>query len=88
MWGFGLLLVLGAMLLLILAVRALGGGIARGNRARPSQSPHDATSTDPLQDAPAPPRSQARKILDERYADGRLSTQEYREQLQTLGDDG
>ena len=32
--------------------------------------------------------SHAREIFDERYARGELSTEEYRERLQTLGEDG
>lgn len=34
--------------------------------------------------AAAPGRSAARQILDERYARGELSTEEYRERLRTL----
>ena len=34
-----------------------------------------------------PTRSRARGLLDERYARGELTTEEYRERLQTLGDD-
>ena len=32
-------------------------------------------------------RSRARGLLDERYARGELTTEEYRERLQTLGDE-
>lgn len=36
---------------------------------------------------PASGRSRAREVLDERYARGELTTEEYRERLQTLGED-
>ena len=33
-------------------------------------------------------RSRAREVLDERYARGELTTQEYRERLQAIGEGG
>lgn len=66
MWLFGLILIAGIALLVVVAVRALGGGIRRD----------DSTATSP--------HSQARRILDERYARGELTTEEYRERLRTL----
>ena len=66
MWLFGLLVLVGIVLLIIVAVRALGGGISRGT----------GTTT--------PGRSTARDVLDERYARGELSTDEYHERLRTL----
>lgn len=86
-WGFGLLLVVGVGLLVVLAARALGGGVTRGGpRVGPSGSPRDAIGTEQPQDAPAPGRGRAREILDERYARGELSTEEYRGRLQSLGE--
>lgn len=82
MWGFwlfGLLLLIGLVLLVVLAVRALGGGISRGPSAGTSAGPRSG-------DRPQGP-SRAREVLDERYARGELSTEEYRERLQTLGED-
>ena len=76
MWGFwlfGLLLLLGLALLVVLAVRAVGGGITRNANVQPRAS-------DRLES-----RSRAREILDERYARGELTTEEYRERLHTLG---
>jgi putative membrane protein len=72
-WLFGLLMLVGVILLVVLAVRALGGGITRGvgGAGSPAQSPG---------------RSRAREVLDERYARGEITTEEYRERLQTLGD--
>lgn len=79
MWGvwlFGLLLLIGVGLLVVLAVRAVGGGVT-----------HGASSA---QQADSPPRgsSRARQILDERYARGELSTEDYRERLQSIEQDG
>lgn len=64
-WLFWLLLVIGVVLLVVLAVRALGGGVTRG-AGRPLA------------------RSRAREVLDERYARGELTTEEYRERLREL----
>jgi putative membrane protein len=72
-WLFGPILLLGLALLVVVAVRGLGGGVHRGDSA--------ATRGQP------PGRSQAREVLDERYARGELSTEEYRERLHGLGED-
>jgi len=72
-WLFGALLLLGLALLVVVAVHGLRGGISRGG---------DAAARDQR-----PIRSQARGILDERYARGELSTEEYHERLQGLGED-
>ena len=74
MWLFWLLLVLGVILLVVVAVRALGGGVTWGSARR---------------DVDGVPRgrSRARQLLDERYARGELTTEEYRERLQALGED-
>lgn len=74
MWLFGLLVLLGVVLLVVLAVRAIGGGITRRTGSR------DAAARPPA-------RSRAREVLDERYARGELTSDEYRERLQTLGED-
>ena len=69
-WLFWLLMVVGVILLVVVAVRAMGGGVTGGaGDSRPAA------------------RSGARELLDERYARGELTTEEYRERLQTLGDD-
>jgi putative membrane protein len=78
-WLFGLMLLVGLVLLTVLAVRAIGGGISRDIPTR---------DTPPgVGGSRQPPRSRAREILDERYARGELSTEEYHERLQTLGED-
>jgi putative membrane protein len=74
MWLFWLLLVLGLVLLVVVAVRAASGGVTRPGTER--------------RGAAAPPgRSRAREVLDERYARGEITTEEYRERLSALGDD-
>lgn len=65
-WMFGALIMLGVLLLLVLAVRAIGGGVASG--------------------APSGP-ARAKEVLDERYARGELTTEEYQERLRVLGND-
>jgi len=78
-WLFGLMLLVGLVLLTVLAVRAIGGGISRDIPTR---------DTPPgVGGSRQPPHSRAREILDERYARGELSTEEYHERLQTLGED-
>ncbi|BCW79858.1 SHOCT domain-containing protein [Arthrobacter sp. NicSoilC5] len=90
MWGYGqgpgwwiwaVLLLLGIGLLVWLAVRAFGGGIGgsgtggSGTGARRSQAGPPGT-------LPAT----ARQILDERFARGELTADQYREQLKVLGE--
>jgi putative membrane protein len=67
-WLFGSIMIVGIALLVVVAVRAFGGGIRRDDGAA------------------TPQHGSARRILDERYARGELSTEEYREQLRTLGE--
>jgi len=71
MWVFWLLLLVGLVLLVVVAVRALGGGITRGSGATNGER--------------RPVHGRAREILDERYARGELTTDEYRERLHQLG---
>lgn len=72
-WLFGALLLLGLALLVVVAVRRLSGGVGRGGPDAGGDQPSG--------------RSQARNILDERYARGELSNEEYRERLQGLSED-
>ena len=74
MWLFWLLLVLGVGVLVVVAVRAVGGGIAR-----PTQDRRGAGGR--------PEHDRARELLDERYARGDITTEEYRERRSALGDD-
>ena len=77
-WLFGALLIVGIVLLVILAARFFSGGMNRGGTG---------SGEGPGTDGPARGASAARRILDERYAKGELSTEEYRERLKVLGDD-
>lgn len=65
---YGALLLFGLVLLVVTAVRVLVGGLATG------------------EDRPATPpqTSNARRILEERYAAGELSTEEYQHRLRVL----
>jgi len=71
-WLFGVLLLVGIILLVVLAVRVFSGDRSRGG---------DSGAT-----GPDPGPSRARQILDERYAKGELNTDQYREQVQVLGE--
>lgn len=67
-WLFGLLLLAGVVVLVVVGVRAARGGIGG--------PPAGASSGDRA--------SGSRQILEERYARGELSTQEYQERRETL----
>ena len=67
MWVVGLLLLIGAVVLTVVLVRAVT------NRPR-NQGDGEA----------GPGSSRGRQILEERYARGELSTEEYQERLRTL----
>ena len=69
-WLFGLLIVVGVVLLIVLLVRFLAGVVKRDGRG--------------VQDARG--LSTARQVLDERYARGDLTTEEYQERIRVLGD--
>jgi putative membrane protein len=74
-WPVGLLMLVAIILLVIWAVRAFAGGTDRGGQRG---------------DAPVASgkgeRSQARQILDDRFAKGELNAEEYRERLKVLED--
>lgn len=73
MWLWGILLLVEIALLVLVAVRLFGAGRGPGAMQGPS--------------GPYPGRSRARQILDERFARGELSADQYREQLGVLGED-
>ncbi len=54
-------------------------------RMIPSRATHPATLIHPSPSAPAGGAQTPRQILDERYAKGDLTTEEYRERLKNLG---
>jgi putative membrane protein len=70
---FGVLMVLGLVLLGVVLVRVLGGGLSgslRGDQAPERRGPEAERS--------------ARQILDERYARGDLSSEDYQTRLHVL----
>jgi putative membrane protein len=74
MWGFWILLVLGIVLLVFVLVNSFTG--SRGG-TRPGGYGQ-----------PGAGPGRAREILDERYARGEISTEEYRERLRGLEEGG
>ncbi|ALU38937.1 hypothetical protein AS188_03335 [Kocuria flava] len=74
-WGllFWLLLIVGLVVLVFVLVKAFTGGPGGGTRQG---------GTAPPPTGAGPRRS--REILEERYARGEISTEEYRERLRTL----
>lgn len=77
MWLWGSLALVGLVLLVLVIVWATTGGIKRNNA-------RTAAPTSPA----AGVKSTPRKILDERYARGELTTKEYRERLTVLNEGG
>jgi putative membrane protein len=78
-WVFGLLLLAIIALLATLVVRAFTGG---GTAAQGS----GWAMAGPAGHRIPPPRSPARQILDQRFARGELSVEEYNEHLKVLGE--
>jgi putative membrane protein len=75
-WFFGALVLIGVILVVFVVVRLLAGGSRQGTtmvRSRPQRV--------------AGAEKTPRQILDERYAKGELSTEEYQERLRVLGSD-
>lgn len=73
-WLFGALLVAGLVLLIVVVMRLAGGGArARGVVGRVAP--------------PGSEEARARQLLDERYARGEISTEEYQERRRVLDQD-
>ncbi|TFD52331.1 SHOCT domain-containing protein [Cryobacterium sp. Hh11] len=72
-WPVGLLMLVAVILLVIWIVRALAGGTDRGVSRGGSSAGRGQSG-----------RSQARQILDDRFAKGELNESEYRERLKVL----
>ncbi|HEX9225109.1 MAG TPA: SHOCT domain-containing protein [Arthrobacter sp.] len=103
MWLWGLLLLIGIGVLVLLAVRLFTGGVSRGGPgqsggAGPYGPPYGAPPYGPpgnppggagFQGGPGVPggKSPARLILDERFARGELTAEQYRENLKVLGEE-
>lgn len=77
MWLWGPLLLIGIALLVLLAVRVVGGGVRGG---------YGPDGPDGPGGPPPMGGSRARQILDERFAKGELTADQYREQLKILGE--
>jgi len=85
MWLWGVLMLVGIALLVLVAVRLFAGG--RGGF-------QSGGFNHPGQPGPGGPgfggaggRSRARQILDERFAKGELTADQYREQVRVLGEE-
>jgi putative membrane protein len=76
MWLWGVLLLVGIALLVLVAVRLSGPG------RTPERHPE-------WRGLPGPDagRTRAQQILDERFARGEIAEEEYRERLRVLGED-
>ena len=74
-WLWGLLAVVGLVLLVYVIVRVTTGGVQHTgtSRSQPRATSRGNSVT-------------PRQILDERYAKGELTTEEYRERLSVLGE--
>lgn len=75
MWLWGLLAVVGILVLIFVIVRVTTGGVKRNEES--GAFPTGAVSVG---------KTTPRRILDERYAKGELTTEEYRERLAVLGE--
>ncbi|MDJ0348417.1 SHOCT domain-containing protein [Cryobacterium sp. PH29-G1] len=73
-WGFGLLALVGVAIVVYVVIRLLSknGGSDNSASSASARMPAEVTS--------------ARKILDERFARGEISAEQYREQIRVLGD--
>lgn len=78
-WLWGLLVLAGIIFLVVVTAVDL-----RGRNRRLPQSRLDSEAPGPLDPSA---RRNSRDLLDERYARGELTTEEYRERIQTLADD-
>lgn len=70
-WLLGLLVLIGLVLLIVLSVRVFGGNASRNG---PEQGERMTGPT------------RAHQILDERYARGELTTEQYQEQVRVLNE--
>lgn len=71
-WGFGLLAIAGVAVIIYVVVRLLSNNT--GNAGPPST---------PIPSAP----TRARLIVDERFARGEITAEQYRDQLRTLDEE-
>lgn len=71
---FGLVMLVGIVLLVVFAIRA-GGGL----------NPRNVADTSSGVGVPTPRRNSPREVLELRYARGEIETEEFRERIQALG---
>lgn len=100
MWLWGMMLLVGIAVLVLLAVRVFGGtghGLppGLGHPGVLGQPGHPGVAAHPGQPGPGQPgpgpgfpagKSQARLILDERFARGELTVEQYRDHVKELGE--
>lgn len=90
MWLWGVLLLVGIAALVLLAVRLFTGGPGHGGANQPGRygtPPYGPPGTPPGGPGFPAGKSQARLILDERFARGELTAEQYRESLKVLGEE-
>lgn len=89
MWLWGVLMLVGIALLVLVAVRLFSGGGRGGFQGGGFNPPGQPGAGGPWPGAggPGQGRSRARQILDERFAKGELTADEYREQVRVLGEE-
>lgn len=75
MWLWALLAIVGLLLLIFVIVRITAGGIKGNGGGEIGPGPANAVA-----------KNTPRQILDERYAKGELTTEDYRERLSVLGE--
>ena len=75
MWIFGLLVLVGVVVLVVVLIKAFTG------RSSTTGGPDHSRGT-------GAGSGRGREILEERYARGEISTEEYRERLRALGEGG
>ena len=86
MWLWGVLLLVGVAALVLLAIRVFGGS-GRGGQPGQGHSGSFGQPGVPGRDAGAAGgRSRVRLILDERFARGELTAEQYREHVKELGE--
>ena len=71
MWIFGLLVLVGVVVLVVVLIKAFTGGSPNAGRSGAGREPGTGVG-------------RGREILEERYARGEISTEEYRERLLIL----
>lgn len=77
-WGFGLMALVGVAILVYIVIRLS----TKNGQSGPSSPAVQASPAVPA----SPDLTSARKILDERFARGELTPEQYREQIRVLAE--